>query len=347
MICLRMFYVSFKYPGDEDIARDAATARAALAAHARSQVRAALANALPLVSKAVSLPIASKAGGAKPDWMRHAMKVPDDRPLPWGKRGCNGGAPPPKYVPPPASRAPPHVVPARVALHVPPPPHVPHVVPARVAACVGIHEALAPSDAADEYEDQIPDDDDWALAQAQLDEQAQAQLDEQEFDEQEDAEQEFDEQAPTQLDGDGEALAEADHWPWQHSDAFALEEQRWNNSGARAPRSPPPWPVQPGPRLRAKDKRGSVTRGGKRVQEKRKADLLGEQGLELLVPYQQEAAVAEASGETLDFTDWCKARRARGIEGPGSSSSSSSSRSHHMAWSEMATEQWGTKRSKW
>ena len=87
------------------------------------------------------------------------------------------------------------------------------------------------------------------------------------------------------------------------------------------------------PYVRAKDRRGSVTRGGKHVQAKRKADMLGEGGLKMFVAYQAAEQLAlETGAASRTFTEWQRDNRAgRNV---GSSTS-------HERWGKAAHYQWG------
>ena len=63
--------------------------------------------------------------------------------------------------------------------------------------------------------------------------------------------------------------------------------------------------------MRARDRRGSVTRGGRHVQAKRKADMLGECGIKLFMAYQcAEQHALDEGLPSRTFVDWQRDNRA-------------------------------------
>jgi len=128
-------------------------------------------------------------------------------------------------------------------------------------------------------------------------------------------------QWPPELAGDGEGETGYEDGAGTTS-AWDAEQEAWQTAA--------PQHVKP---MRAKDKRGSVTRGGRHVQAKRKADMLGEGGLKMFVEYQAAEQLAlETGAASRTFTEWQRDNRAgRNV---GSSTS-------HERWGKATHYQWG------
>ena len=265
-----------------------------------------------------------------------------------GMQPPQGRAHDPQYVPPPApmAAAGPRVVPPPAHMR-PGPKVVPRVVPPRVQNAGMPREPTMPPKAkwAQQAQqahlniamaaarEQARSAADWALAQKELDEHQQA-LDDAASDEEAEfllAQHQAEEDAAAYNDGEAELAADSDdaeacelaagetrHWHGQPCDyaEWDAAHEAWK---AAEPAAHETWETaEPdvqqeviGKPMRARDKRGSVTRGGRHVQAKRKADLLGEGGIKLFMAYQCAEQHALDDGlPSRTFVEWQRDNRA-------------------------------------
>ena len=170
---------------------------------------------------------------------------------------------------------------------------------------------------------------DWAIAQQQLDEQQQLLDDaasDEEWAEEQAAQAAWMADAAELADDDGEAELAADsddadacelatgetrHWHGQPCDyaEWDAAHEAWKAAEPAAHEtletSEPYEQEVIGKPMRARDRRGSVTRGGRHVQAKRKADMLGECGIKLFMAYQcAEQHALEEGLPSRTFVEW-------------------------------------------